>query len=540
MPNTAIDTFCPTTLQDSLARAAALAPTVEAVVASDGRITYRDLQDRVGLVRSALQALGVRRGDHVAICMGNGIRWIELFFAAGSLGAVTVPINTRLLPDEIRYALRQSRARFLFVASRVIKVDFLAILREVCPAVDDRLPDDALPDLETVIVAGGEAPPGALGWDAFMDGGGAAVEPTASADDTLLIQYTSGTTAFPKGAMLSHRSMLANAFCAGIRVGFRTADRYHSARPFFHVSGSTLSVLAALQHAATLITMDRFEPGEALAQMERERATHFSGNDTMVLMLLDHPERAGRKLHLHGGWIAGAPTVIRRAIDELGMRDVVVAYGLSEASPNVALSCWWEPEVVRVASRVLVQAGLEVRIRDPEEGGDVPADQEGARQGELLIKGWSVMKGYFDKPEETAAALDPAGWLATGDVVRLDAENRLTFVGRAKDIIRVGGENVAPAEIEDILHRHPAVKQAQVVGVPDARLVEVPAAFIIASEGTEPDPDEIIAWSRERMAGFKVPRYVRVVPGFEAIGMTASSKVQKRKLAAHARELFGL
>jgi len=532
-----LDGLCPLTTGEALRRAAIVAPEVEAVVAPSGRVTFAALEREVAAIRAALLAAGVERGEHVGLLMGNGPRWVATFLALGSVGAVTVPVNTRFRAEEMAYALRQSRVRRLLMADRFLRVDFAAMIRGIAPGIDAALPDPALPELREVVVLGDDVPAGARSWGDFLAAGaGHDAPPRCAPDDVLLMQYTSGTTSFPKGVMLTHRSMLGNAFFSGGRMGLRIADRFHSARPFFHVAGSTLSVLSCLQHAATLVTMDRFEPGEALRLMEAERCTHFSGNDTMALMLLNHPDRARRTLSLRGAWAAASPSIVRRIIDEMGARDVVVGYGLSEASPNIAQSCWWEPEEVRVAGRMRPQPGLEVRIRDLETGADLPP----GGLGEITVRGWSVMRGYFDKPEETAKALDAEGWLRTGDLGRLDEEGRLEFAGRAKDIVRVGGENVSPAELEDILHRHPAIRQAVVVGVPDPRLMEVPCAFVIPNDGQACDPDEIIAWSRERMAGFKVPRYVRVVDGFEAIGMTASSKIQKRQLAEHAAEVLGL
>ena len=525
--------LCPLTTADALARAAALAPDVEALVAADGRLTYAELAEEVARLRVALAAAGIGRGDHVGLCLGNGVAWVSLFLALGSLGAVTVPVNTRFRAEELAYALRQSRVSTLFVADRFLGVDFIAMLRRICPALDTALPDPALPDLRHVVVLGADMPAACIGMAAFR-AVGAPCPAVCTPDDVLLMQYTSGTTSFPKGVLLTHRNMLGNAFVSGGRIGLRIADRYHSARPFFHVSGSTLSVLSALQHAVTLVTMDRFEPEAALALMEAERCTHFSGNDTMALMLLNHPSRATRRLNLRGAWVAASATVMRRVIDELGARECVAGYGLSEASPNIAQSCWWEPEAIRTASRMRPQPGLEIRIRDKDT--NLPPGES----GEIQVRGWSVMRGYFDKPAETAAALDAEGWLATGDLGRLGQDGRLEFLGRIKDIVRVGGENVSPAEVEDALHRHPAVRQAAVVGVPDPRLMEVVAAFVIPNEGAACDPAAIITWCAGEMAGFKVPRHVFVVDGFEAIGMTASSKVQKKPLAAHARRLLGL
>jgi fatty-acyl-CoA synthase len=531
-----LEGICPLTTEAALRRAAVIAPEVEAIVAPAGRITYAALAAEVAEIRAALAAAGVRRGDHVGLCMGNGPRWVAIFLAIGSLGAVTVPVNTRFQAAEMAYALRQSRVSLLILSDRFLRVDFVAMLRETCPGVDMALPDPALPDLRRVVVLGEDVPDGAMGWDGFLAAGrGREVAPCCVPEDVLLIQYTSGTTSFPKGVLLTHRSMCADAFFSGGRMGLRIADRFHSARPFFHVAGTTLSILSCLQHVVTLVTMDRFEPGEALRLMEEEGCTHFSGNDTMALMLLNHPDRARRKLVLRGAWAAASPTIVRRIIDELGAKECVVGYGLSEAAPNVAQSCWWEPEDIRVEARMRPEPGVELRLRAPD-GGDCGAEEE----GEILVRGWNVMQGYFDQPEETARALDAEDWLSTGDLGRLDAQGRLRFTGRAKDIVRVGGENVSPAEVEDILHRHPAVRQAVVVGVPDARLMEVPCAFVILNEGQQLQEDELIGWSRRNMAGFKVPRYVRVVEGFEEIGMTASAKIQKRLLVAHAVKLLGL
>ncbi|MGG5817374.1 AMP-binding protein [Falsiroseomonas sp. HW251] len=527
--------ICPVTTQDALDRAVAIAPDVEAIVAPAGRVTFGALAEEVARIRAGLVAAGVKRGDHVGLCMGNGPRFVATFLAIGSLGAVTVPVNTRFKGEEMAYAIRQSRVSLLILAASVLKVDFVAMLRGICPGVDAALPDPAFPDLKRVVVADGEAPRAAIGWEAFMAAG--TMRPAVcTPDDILLIQYTSGTTSFPKGVLLTHRSMCANGFFSGGRMGLRVADRFHSARPFFHVAGTTLSILSCIQHVTTLVTMDRFEAGEALRLMEEERCTHFSGNDTMALMLLNHPDRAHRKLALRGAWAAASASIVRRIVDELGARECVVGYGLSEASPNVSQSAWWEPEEVRVSARMRPQPGIELRIRDLGTGADCPP----GAAGEIMVRGWSVMQGYFDRPKETAEALGADGWLATGDLGRMDEDGRLEFAGRAKEIVRVGGENVAPAEIEDILHRHPAIKQAVIVGVPDPRLMEVPCAFVVLNEGAAATEDELIGWAKQHMAGFKVPRYVRLVAGFDDIGMTASSKIQKKQLAAHAVKILGL
>ncbi len=537
MSGLVLEGLCPLTVAEALRRAVTVAPEVEAVVAPSGRITFADLEREVTSIRAALLAAGVECGEHVGLLMGNGPRWVSIFLALGSVGAVTVPVNTRFQAEEMAYALRQSRVRRLFAADRFLKIDFVAMLRGIIPGMDRALPDAKLPDLQEVVVVGTDVPAGARSWEDFLSAGrGHDAPPRCEPGDVLLMQYTSGTTSFPKGVMLTHQSMCANAFFSGGRMGLRVADRFHSARPFFHVAGSTLSVLSCIQHVTTLVTMDRFEPAEALRLMEEERCTHFSGNDTMALMLLNHPDRAHRRLVLRGAWAAASPTIVRRIIDEMGARDCVVGYGMSEASPNISQSCWWEPEEVRISGHMRPQPGVEVRIRDLDTGEDLPP----GGTGEILVRGWNVMQGYFDKPKETAETLTFDGWLLTGDLGRLDEAGRLEFAGRAKDLVRVGGENVSPAEVEDILNRHPAIRQAVVVGVPDPRLMEVPCAFVILNEGQSCEPEALIAWSKENMAGFKVPRYVRVVEDFESIGMTASSKIQKKQLAKHAIEVLGI
>jgi fatty-acyl-CoA synthase len=527
--------ICPLTISAALARAATIAPDVEAVVATGGRLTFGELADAVATARAALASIGIGKGDHVGLCLGNSSDWVVIFLALGSLGAVTVPLNTRFVASEMAYALKQSRVTTLITCDRFLKIDFIAMLREICPGIDGVLPHAALPDLKRLIVIGDNVPTNASCWRDLCRETRPPVAPDDAPDDVLLIQYTSGTTSFPKGVSLRHRNMLPNAFFSGLRMGLRAGDRFHSARPFFHVAGTTLSILSCLQHAVTLVSMERFEPGEALRLMETERCTHFSGNDTMALMLLAHPDLPSRRLFLRGAWLAASPSVVRRVIDELGARECVVGYGLSEASPNVSQSAWWEPEEVRVSAAMRVQPGVEIRILT-EDGATAGTDQG----GEIQVRGWNVMKDYFDKPDETAAALDADGWLSTGDLGALDATGRLRFMGRAKEIVRVGGENVSPADVENVLHQNKQIRQAAVVGVPDERLVEVTAAFVILNEGCCATPAEIIAWSKREMAGFKVPRHVWIVEDFESIGMTASSKIQKKQLAAHARKLAGM
>jgi len=474
-------------------------PQAEALVTATARLTYAQLLEAARRAAGGMQGLGLVEGDHVAILMGNDEKWLALFYGAALAGLVTVPVNTRFKTAELGFCLQKADCKALFYVERFLNNDYGAMVRELRPplAVDV---SRAMPDGE---FRGARVAPGEL----------------------LLIQFTSGTTAYPKGVMLTHDNMLRNAFAAGTRIGVRPDDRYFNCRPFFHVGGSTLSALTALVFGACLVTLPTFDAGAALAMMERERCTLTSGNDTIFQMLMGHEDFAGRRLCLRGGWAAAGPQTMRKIIDVLGAKEICAAYGLSEASPNVVMSDWREPEVLRVQGLAEPHEGLELRI---------------SPEGEIQLRGWSVMRGYYNDPEQTAKAFTADGWLRTGDLGTLDAEGRLRMVGRLKDVFRVGGENVAPAEVEEVLLAHPAVASAQVVGVPDARLGEVPCAYITLKSGARASEAELIAWAKERSANFRVPRYLRIVPDFEAIGITASGKVQKAKLREHAVRELGL
>jgi fatty-acyl-CoA synthase len=514
----------------------------DALVTESMRLTYAEVRDESLRIARAMHALGIRRGEHIGILMGNNAAWVTLFFGSARIGAVTVPVNTRFKAAELGFCLKQADVRVLFITDRFLNIDFISFLREAEPAVANALPGQNLPLLAKVVVMGEDLPRAALGWNAFRalaDGVDQAAFATAleavQASDLLLIQFTSGTTAYPKGVMLTHDNMLRNAWAAGQRLGVSADDRYFNCRPFYHVAGTTLSLLVALTYGCSLVTLPAFEAGAALKLMEVERCTLTSGNDTLFQLLMSHVDFDPRRLHLTGGWVAAGPQTVRKIIDLMGVKNICVAYGLSEASPNVVLSDWREPEELRVNGLPLPHPGVEVRIAGAQ-GEPLPA----GTPGEIQVRGWNIMKGYYNNPEATAKAFTADGWLHTGDLGTLNAEGRLSMVGRLKDVFRVGGENVAPAEVEEVLLAHPQVATAQVIGVPDARLGEVPAAYVTLKAGGAAAPEELLAWCKARCANFRVPRYLRVVESFDAIGMTGSGKVQKNKLRDYALKDFGL
>ncbi|HXJ09325.1 MAG TPA: AMP-binding protein [Burkholderiales bacterium] len=483
----------PQSLGEVLERQARERGGAEALVTQTGRFTYQDLFDRAKSVAGGMQAMGIGRGDHVGILMGNDEKWLSLFYGAALIGAVTVPVNTRFKAAEIEFCLKQAECKALFYVERFLGIDFESMVSKSSNAYK------ALP-------AGRFTPVG------------------VKAEEILLIQFTSGTTAYPKGAMLTHDNMLRDAWAAGSRIGIRAEDRYFNCRPFFHVAGSTLSALMALVSGACLVTLPTFEAGAALEMMERERCTLISGNDTIFQMLMGHEDFPKRKLSLRGGWAAAGPQTMRRIIDVLGAKAICAAYGLSEASPNVVMSDWKDAEDFRVNGLAKPHDGVSLRVVD----------------GEIQVSGWNVMRGYYNNPEANAKAFTADGWLRTGDLGELTADGRLRMIGRLKDVFRVGGENVAPAEVEEVLLAHPAVETAQVIGVPDARLGEVPCAYVTLKSGSAATEAELVAWTKEKCANFRVPRYLRIVADFESIGMTASGKVQKTRLREHAVREFKL
>jgi len=526
---------CPDTIAAALSRASALAGGDEYLICDGTRTRFDQMHQFARAWARALHRIGVRKGDHVGLCIGNSREWVAGFLGLGLLGAVAVPINTRLKPAEIGFILRQSRISTLLLADRLLKIDFIEVLRTLAPAIDRALPDPALPDLVRLLVLGDDVPHGAMSAAQVLNDAQADPDPATvcAGHDPLLIQYTSGTTAFPKGAMLSQRGMLWNAYAAGHLFGLRAGASYLSARPFFHISGSTLSLLAALQHTAKLVTMARFDPGEALALAEAERCTLFSGNDTLWMMLLNHEDVGRRKLQLRGGWGAISRSVYERIVARFGASETSLAYGLSEAS-NIAMSAWWDKPEDKLAGLMRPHPGLQVAIADAESGRLLGAGET----GEIVVRGWNTMLGYYGLENETAKAFDADGWLHTGDLGTMTPDGRLAFVGRTKDIVKVGGENVAMADVENTLHEHPEIKLAQVVGIPDARLTEVVAAFVVRLPESRLTEADLKAWCVERMAGFKVPRRIAFVDGFEGLGITASSKINKKELAAHALRIF--
>jgi len=532
------------TLGQALARAVGRWGEHELLVFPDRRLRTREFADEAGRFARGLLRLGVERGDHVAVWLPNLPETCVAELAIARLGAAMVAINTRYKTSELEYVLRQSDSTTLLVMRQLLNVDFLKVLHEVLPELGSCTPGDArcaaAPRLRCVIVVG-EPQPGILSYRQVLAMGDApeltsalaARESEVRAEDVVLLQYTSGTTAFPKAVMLAHGQVLRNAAQMAVRAGIGEDDRVLSLMPMFHVGGSVCALLGSVTQGPALYTAPVFDAAWTLETIEREQITTFIGLESMFLAIRNHPDFARRsRASLRKGWAAGTSSLLRMVAEEIGIRDLCPLYGLSEASPNVCITDWRDPYEKRLHTMGRPQPGTEVKIIHAEAGESLPPFQ----RGEICVRGYSVMKGYYNQPEETAGTVDADGWLHTGDLGELDADGYLIWRGRLKDTLRVGGENVSTLEVENFLCTHPAVRAAAVVGMPDERLGEVPLAFVQLREGAKAAEEEIIAWAKPRIAGFKVPRYVRFVAEFE---MTGSGKIQKYVMRERALTELG-
>ncbi len=506
--------------------------TKEAIIFENERITYEKLAAEAARYARAFLALGLQKNDKVSVWLNNCPEWIYVQLAVGMIGAVLVPVNTRFKTKELEYTLKQSDSRILITMDRFLTIDFADLVYETIPGLkassDGPLALPGFPMLKQVIHKGGASLPGMIPLEQFLEGSleidqerlaqrQAEVEP----DDVVMFQYTSGTTSFPKGVMLTHNSTLQDSFFMGTNMQIDERDRLFCPLPFFHVGGAVISTLLALQKGAALVICDNYSPDIALKIAEKEGCTAMNGIETHFLMMYSHPDFARYDLTaLQKGWAIGQPQIIREVYEKMGMKKIVNVYGISEASPNVTTTHVDDPLAYRIHWHGKPHPGTEIKIVDYETGAHKPFGEE----GELCVRGWNVMKGYYNKPEETEAAIDDEGWLHTGDSAMVGEDGSLKFMGRIKDIVRVGGENVSAMEVENYVLSHPKVKNVSIIAAPDDRLTEVCMAIVQLKEGEEATEDDIIGYCRGKIANFKIPRHVRFVSEFP---MTGSGKVQK-------------
>jgi fatty-acyl-CoA synthase len=521
------------TIGANLARAVAIYPEREALVehATGRRWSYSDLAVEVDAVAAALRELGVAKGDRVGIWAPNCAEWTFTQYATAKLGAILVNINPAYRVHELEYVLNQAGIRTLVAAAEFKTSDYAAMIDEVrpnCPALRDVILIGR--DSWTELVASG------LGADrGVLD----EIGETLSADDPINIQYTSGTTGFPKGATLSHHNILNNGFFVGELCGYTEADRICIPVPFYHCFGMVMGNLAATSHGACMvIPAPAFDPAETLAAVAAEGCTSLYGVPTMFIAELADPGFDDHDLStLRTGIMAGSPCpveVMKQVIERMGMAEVTICYGMTETSPVSTQTRANDSLDRRVSSVGRVHPHLEVKVIDPATGRTVPRGVA----GELCTRGYSVMLGYWEQPDKTAEAIDAARWMHTGDLAMMDSEGYVNITGRIKDMVIRGGENIYPREIEEFLYTHPDILDAQVIGVPDERYGEELMAWVRMREGADPLTIEALReFCTGKLARYKTPRYLHIVDEFP---MTVTGKIRKVEMRARAVELLGL
>jgi len=525
-------------------------PEREALVVrhQGARLSYAALRTEVDRLACGLIRLGLEPGDRVGIWSQNNLEWVLTQFATAKAGLIMVNINPAYRRTELEYALNKVGCRALILSPNFKASDYIGIINDLAPELQrcepGRLRSDRLPQLEMVIRLGKERSAGMFNFDLLLQPPGAAELEQLQAlgkllqfDDPINVQFTSGTTGAPKGATLSHHNILNNGYFIGEAMRLTPEDRLCIPVPLYHCFGMVLGNLACLTHGATMVFPgEGFDPLATLETVEAEHCTGLHGVPTMFIAVLDHPEFARFDLsRLRTGIMAGSPCpveVMKRVVAQMHMGEVTIAYGMTETSPVSFQSSVDDPLELRVSTVGRIQPHVEVKVVDIE-GRIVPRGVT----GELLTRGYSVMLGYWDDAERTSEAIDAAGWMHTGDLATIDAAGYCNIVGRLKDMVIRGGENVYPREIEEFLYRHPKVQDVQVVGVPDRKYGEELCALIIPRAGERPNEQEIRDFCKGQIAHYKIPRYIRFVDSFP---MTITGKIQKYLMREQMKQELGL
>jgi len=527
-------------------------PDDEALVYPDRKLryTYREFKEVVERCARALMALGLKKGDHVSVWGQNVPEWVILQFATGKAGAVLVTVNPAYRANELKYVLDQSDSAALFLTEGVKGADFIEILGQAIPelvdATDRELSVDELPYLKRVVLMGAETSKDLpiMSFEEFMERG-EEVSPeelrerqdSLVADEVINMQYTSGTTGFPKGVQLTHANIVKNAFYIGECMKLGPEDRVCIPVPFFHCFGCVLGTLNTVTHEGTMVPVETFDAEQVLKAVHKERCTAVLGVPTMFIAELEHPDFEEYDTSaLRTGIMAGSPCpmeVMKKVVDVMGASEITIAYGQTESSPVITQTRTDDPLELKVSTVGRALPEVEVRIVNVETGEDCAPGE----QGELWTRGYLVMKGYYKMENRTAEVIDEDGWLHTGDLAVMDENGYVKITGRAKDMIIRGGENVYPREIEEFLYTHPAVSDVQVYGVPDEKYGEQVAAAIKKAPDSDLTDEDVIDYCRENIARYKVPCYVDFVEDYP---MTASGKIQKYKLREAAVERYGL
>nr|WP_122013260.1 AMP-binding protein [Maliibacterium massiliense] len=540
------------TLGDLFDLRAKMHPDREAVVYPHEKLrwTWAQFRDECNVVARGMMAMGIKKGDHVAIWATNYPQWLMVMFATAKIGAVMVTVNTNYKAFELEYLLRQSDSCTLVMMDSFKDSNYVSHIRQLCPMLDacqpGQLNNKKLPYLKNVIYIGDadKTPAGMFNWDDLYklaeqvsEEERAAVQASLDVHDVVNMQYTSGTTGFPKGVMLTHFNIVNDGKAIGDCMAFTPEDRLCIPVPLFHCFGCVLGVMASVTHGTTMVMIKSFNPVRVMQALQWEKCTAVHGVPTMFISMLDHPDFHTYDFStMRTGIMAGSPcpiTFMRRAIEEMNMREITIAYGQTESSPVITQTRTDDPIEVRVNTVGRTLPNMEVKIIDMETGEDAPINT----QGEIVTRGYQVMKGYYNMPEATRQAIDENGWLHTGDIGMMDENGYFKITGRLKDMIIRGGENIYPREIEEFLYTNDKVQDVQVVGVPDKRYGEEVLAFVILKPDCTATQEEMIDFIKNGLARHKAPRYVRFIDAFP---MTASGKIQKFKLREMGIDMLSL
>ncbi|MGM7635744.1 AMP-binding protein [Bacillus sp. Hm123] len=536
------------TVGELLTERAKQLPHHEALVYSDRnlRYTYSEFDELCKKVAKGLMALGIEKGEHMAIWATNVPEWVTLQFATGKMGAVLVTVNTNYRTAELEYLLNQSESNTLILIEEYRGNSYVDTIYELCPELHTcepgKLQSKRLPLLKNVVILSEQEYNGAFNWTDILNmadqvSEGELDERTKSLDphDVINMQYTSGTTGFPKGVMLTHSNLINNAFNIASCMELTKEDRLCIPVPFFHCFGCVIGTLACVTVGATMVPVQEFDPEVVLRTVEQENCTALHGVPTMFIAELNHPNFQNYNLsHLRTGVMAGSNCpveVMKSVMDQMNMTQITICYGQTESSPVITQTRVNDPVELRVETVGRALSDVEVKIVDPTTNQAVAP----MVQGELCTRGYHVMKGYYNNPDATYEAIDEEGWLHTGDLAVMDETGYVRITGRLKDMIIRGGENIYPREIEEFLYTHPKVLDAQVIGVPDMKYGEEVMAWIILKEGEAADADEIKEYFKGKISRYKIPKHIVFTKEYP---MTASGKIQKFKLREESLSLL--
>ena len=535
------------TIGDILDETASKYPNNDALVYVDRglRYSYRDFKKAVDDLAKGLIKLGIKKGDHISIWAYNVPEWVILQFASAKVGAVLVTVNTYYKAHELEYLLKQSDSTTIFLVGGFKDVNYVDTLYKVVPELKESSPgslkSEKLPFLKNVVFIGKEHHPRMFSFDELINIGKEITDEELQKrqnslhfNDVINMQYTSGTTGFPKGVMLTHYNIVNNAYWVGNYMGFTNKDRLCIPVPFFHCFGCVLSTLNCVVYGATMVPIEIFDPLKVLQAVEKEKCTALHGVPTMFIAELQHPDFDKFDLSsLRTGIMAGAPCpeeIMRQVMEKMHAKEITIAYGLTEASPVLTMTKRDDPIEKRVETVGKALPHIDVKIVDPETGKDLPPETP----GELIARGYGIMKGYYKMPDETSKAIRN-GWLHTKDLAMMDKDGYFRILGRIDDMIIRGGENVYPREIEEFLYTNPKIKDVAIVGVPSAKYGEEVFAFIQLRNGETSTEEEIKEFCRDKISRFKIPKYIEFVDNFP---MTASGKIQKFKLREIAKNIL--